>query len=478
MTMSESKLQRRERGCIHRITSGRGLACALAFAWAPPAFVSLSLVSPSAVPLMFVAMSASIATAADASPDAQASDPVVLGWMVGTPPPPERQIRWQDGSYYRFPQLRWSFSHWRELAPTRAVSRGGGAVAPLPRAPRDDLDAVSFVPLGADRPMSWAESLAANYTDGIVVLHRGRIVYERYFGALAPEGQHLAMSVTKSFVGALAAMLVAEGTLDPDAPVARYVPELAGSGFGDATVEQVADMTTAIDFVENYAEPGSTFLDYARASGLMSRPPGDAAPASTADFLRTVGRQGSHGEAFRYRSPNTDVLAWILARATGEPIDALLQQRLWSRLGAEADACFSLDASGVPAAAGGLNLRLRDLARFGEVMRLDGRLDGRQVLPAAAVAAIRRGGSPAKFAGAGYPTLPGWSYRYQWWVSHDPHGVFMARGIHGQAIYVDPKAEMVIARFASHPLAGNVLLDPTSLPAYRAIAEHLLKSSR
>ena len=72
--------------------------------------------------------------------------------------------------------------------------------------------------------------------------------------------------------------------------------------------------------------------------------------------------------------------------------------------------------------------------------------------------------------GAERPNLPGWSYRYQWWVSHDPHGVFMARGVHGQAIYVDPKAEMVIARFASHPLAGNVLLDPTSLPAYRAVA--------
>ena len=71
--------------------------------------------------------------------------------------------------------------------------------------------------------------------------------------------------------------------------------------------------------------------------------------------------------------------------------------------------------------------------------------------------------------------LPGWSYHQQWWISHDDHGVFMARGIHGQAIYVDPKAEMVIARFASHPLAGNVNLDPTSLPAYRAIAEHLMQ---
>jgi CubicO group peptidase (beta-lactamase class C family) len=94
------------------------------------------------------------------------------------------------------------------------------------------------------------------------------------------------------------------------------------------------------------------------------------------------------------------------------------------------------------------------------------------------VAAIRRGGSAAKFAATrvGYPLLPGWSYRSQWWISHDAHGVFMARGIHGQAIYVDPKAEMVIARFASHPLASNRLLDPTSLPAYRAIAEHLLRA--
>jgi CubicO group peptidase (beta-lactamase class C family) len=71
--------------------------------------------------------------------------------------------------------------------------------------------------------------------------------------------------------------------------------------------------------------------------------------------------------------------------------------------------------------------------------------------------------------------LSGWSYKNQWWVSHDDHGVFMARGIHGQAVYIDPAAEMVIVRFASHPLAGNTNLDPTSLPAYRAIADHLLR---
>jgi CubicO group peptidase (beta-lactamase class C family) len=110
------------------------------------------------------------------------------------------------------------------------------------------------------------------------------------------------------------------------------------------------------------------------------------------------------------------------------------------------------------------------------LIRCDGRIGDSQVLPAAAIAQIRSGGSREAFAKSTYVHLQGWSYRNQWWVSHDDHGAFMARGIHGQAIYIDPKAEMVIARFASHPLASNTNLDPMSLPAYRAIAEHLLKA--
>jgi CubicO group peptidase (beta-lactamase class C family) len=133
-----------------------------------------------------------------------------------------------------------------------------------------------------------------------------------------------------------------------------------------------------------------------------------------------------------------------------------------------------VDGSGVPLIGGGLNGRLRDFARFGELMRRGGRFNGRQIVPAAVINDIRRGGSREAFVAGDYPTLPGWSYHDFWWISHDDHGVYMARGIHGQAIYVDPKAEMVIARFASHPLAGNVNLDPISLPAYRAVAEHLM----
>jgi hypothetical protein len=407
-------------------------------------------------------------------PDAAQSDPVALGWMQGSPPPPDKTIRVADGSFFKFPQQRWSLSHWRELFPTRNVSRGTGPVAPLPAGKPADLDGLTFKPIGSDQTMTWAESLGANYTDGIVVLHRGHVVYEKYFPILPADRQHIAFSVTKSFVGTLAAMLVAEGRLDPGATVTKYIPELADSAFGDATVQQVLDMTTALDYSEDYADPNSSFVPYARAAGMLPSPPGYTGAATIYDFLKSIRKNGDHGKEFHYRSPNTDVLGWLIWRVTGQPADVVLEEKIWSRLGAEGDAYMALDRSGAPLAAGGLNTRLRDLARFGETIRLGGRWNGQQVVPAAVIEDIRRGASREAFAFGGYRTLPGWSYHNQWWVSHDDHGAFMARGIHGQAIYIDPKAEMVIARYASHPKAGNANLDPTSLPAYRAAAEYLL----
>ncbi len=208
-----------------------------------------------AAALLALSASSALRAAQAEALDAESSDPVRLGWMVGAPPPPERQLRFDNGSYFQFPALRWSVAHFRQLMPTLNISRGLGAPVPLARALRADLDAVQFVPLGGASPMTWAQSLAANYTDGIVVLHQGRIVYERYFGALNESGQHAAMSVTRSVTGTLGAMLVAEGRLDENRRVSDYVPELASSAFGDATVRQVLDMTTGLQYSEDYADP-------------------------------------------------------------------------------------------------------------------------------------------------------------------------------------------------------------------------------
>ncbi|WP_390887812.1 serine hydrolase domain-containing protein [Comamonas antarctica] len=398
--------------------------------------------------------------------------------MVGAPPPPERQLRFDDGSYFQFPALRWSVAHFRQLMPTLNISRGLGAPVPLARALRADLDAVQFTPLGGAAPMTWAQSLAANYTDGIVVLHKGRIVYERYFGALDERGQHAAMSVTKSVTGTLGAMLVAEGRLDENRRVSDYVPELASSAFGDATVRQVLDMTTGLQYSEDYADPKAEVWAFSQAGSPLPKPKDYAGPRSYHEYLQTVRPEGEHGAAFAYKTVNSDALGWIIARATGRNVAELLSERIWSRIGAEQDAYITVDSTGTPFAGGGLNTGLRDLARFGELLRNHGRFQGQQIIARAVVDDIRRGGDRAAFARAGYALLPGWSYRNMWWVTHQADGAFMARGVHGQRIYVNPEAAVVIVRYASHPVASNSANDPVTLPAFDAIARHLLTTLR
>ena len=412
---------------------------------------------------------------APAFPDARATDPGALGWMKGSPPPADRLVLFADGSFYRFPQTRWAFSHMRELVPTVTVSRGQGPVSALPRAERTDLDAVTFMPIGQTKPSTWGAAFDANYTDGIVVLHRGRIVYERYAGALTAERPHIAFSVTKSFVATLAGILIAEGRLDERATVARYVPELTPSAFGDATIRQLLDMLTGLDYSEDYTDEKSPVWNLGRATGFLPIPPGYDRPTTAYAYLASLKKDGAHGDRFVYKTPNTDTLGWVLRRVTGQPLGDLLRDRIYSKLGAEHDAYFLVDRAGVEFAGGGLHMSLRDLARFGETMRLDGKFNGQQIVPKAFIDDVRRGGDRQKFSGAGYKTLPGGSYHSMWWVLHNEHGAYSARGIHGQAIYVDPAAEMVIARLASHPLGGNVNMDPMSLPAYDAVARHLMK---
>jgi CubicO group peptidase (beta-lactamase class C family) len=424
--------------------------------------------------LLLLAAAAWLTTAAMAQaapPTAAATDPVAMGWMQGTPPPPERSIRVADGSHYAFPQWRWSFSRWQQLFPTVAL-RTAGTPSPLPRALVEGLDQVTFVPTGANALMRWGDAFDANFMDGVIVLHRGRVVHERYAPILGPDERHIAWSVTKSFVGLLAEALIAEGVLDETRTAASYVPELAGAGHGDATVRQLLDMRTGVAFSEIYGDPASDISRHAIAGGLFLPPPGAPAPGGFLDFLTTLPRAGPHGGAMVYRTADTDALAWVIARAAGRPVATLLEERFWTPMGMAQEGLLVVDAVGTPFFGGGLNLALEDLARFGEMVRRGGDWNGRRIVPEAAIASIRGGGDRAAFP-ASHPTLKGWSYRSQWWVSHDANGTFMGRGVHGQHLWIDPTAEVVIARFGSHPSAGNTAFDAISLPAYRAIADHL-----
>ncbi|MFH6937135.1 serine hydrolase domain-containing protein [Flavobacterium sp. FlaQc-30] len=424
--------------------------------------------------LMFFCMGISTAQEKTKYLDALQSDPARMGWMIGSPPPADRIPRFDDGSFFQFPALRWSVAHMRQFMPTVNVSRGLGASIPITTNFDRDIDKVKFVPLGETKQMTWEESLEKVYADGVIVMHHGKIVYEKYFGALTIDGQHAAMSVTKSFTGTLGIILAKEGLIDTEKMVSYYIPELKNSAFGDATVRQVMDMTTALQFSEDYADPNAEIWKFSAAGNPLPKPKDYDGPRTYYEYLPTVKKNGIHGDAFGYKTVNSDVLGWIIARVTGKSVAEVLSERIWRKIGAEQDGYFSVDAIGTPFAGGGFNLGLRDMARFGQLILNDGKVGQEQIIPKTAIDDIKKGGDKKAFEKAGYSLLKGWSYRNMWWITNNDHGAFCARGVHGQVIYVDPKADMVIVRFASNPIAGNTANDPYSLPAYDAVAKYLL----
>ncbi len=406
---------------------------------------------------------------------AEESNPHALQWMIGSPPPAEKLIKQPQSDYFSFPKLRWTVCHIRELLPTKQVNRGIGAPIPFHYALDKNIDSVTFKTLDNNQAMTWQESLSSNYTDAILILHKGKIVYEAYPGCLDETGKHAAMSMTKSLVGLLAEILIAEGRLNETAKVSTIIPELEHSAFGSATVRQVMDMTTALEYSEDYSDPKADIWIYSASASPLPKDKDYTGPDGYFEYLQTVQKNGNHGENFAYKTINTDALGWIISRVTEQSLTDLLSEKIWKKVGAEQDAYMTVDGKGTPFAGGGLSAGLRDLGRIGQLMLNGGTLNGVQLFPNSVTKSIQGGGDKDAFSNAGYATLEGGSYRSMWWVLHNDHNAYAARGVHGQTVYIDPTAQMVIVRFASFPQAKNSYIDPTSLPAYQAVAEYLLK---
>ena len=427
-----------------------------------------------------LASGATQVTAQQTPLSAQESDPNVMGWMQGFPPPADKLITQPDSNYFSFPKLRWSVCHLREFLPTEEISRGIGAPVPLDYPSpsefadlRSEIDALTFKPQNSDEEMTWEESLYVNYTDGMLILHKGEVVYERYFGCLEEDGKHAIMSMTKSITGLLGEILVAEGVLDDTLLVRDVIPEIGDSAFANATVRQVMDMTTGVQYSENYSDPNADIWVYSRAASPLPKPADYEGPDGYWEYLQQVKPEGNHGDEFHYKTINSDMLGWMISRVTGKAVTDLASERLWRRMGTEQDAYQTVDGKGVPFAGGGVTAGLRDLGRLGQLMLNGGEINGERLFPAEVVEKISAGGDRSKF-GDGFPTFGPGSYTSQWWVLHNEHGAYAARGVHGQTIYVDPTAEMVLVRLASFPRAQNGFIDPTSLPAYQAVAEYLM----
>ncbi|MEM8985316.1 MAG: serine hydrolase [Pseudomonadota bacterium] len=347
----------------------------------------------------------------------------------------------------------------------------GDAVYELPENFHDDALPLEYEYEGETKNLK--DFLKNTQATGVAVLHKGKLVYEMYDRGNTRESRCLLMSVSKSMASFLIGVAYEAGDIESlNDQVIKYVPSLKGSAYDGATVQDVLEMSSGARWDEDYSRIDSDIVQSIIASKTGSL---DA-------FTASVPREFEPGTYNRYSSIDTHALGMILRGATGKPYRDYFEEKLWSRLGAEDDMYLQIDAVGEPIAYGGVNARLRDMVRFGKLY-LDGGVNhkGERLVSENWIKTSTTPDSPRLAPGANNPQSSNrYGYKYQWWTPHHPDGEdFMALGIYGQFIYVNPARDVVIARTSAYQdftVDGGYMLYET-IVAFQQVARYLSPDS-
>ncbi|UTM46315.1 serine hydrolase domain-containing protein [Glutamicibacter mysorens] len=378
---------------------------------------------------------------------------------------------------WQYPQnIKRSFQNIARIHPTVKVSRGDGPIVRLHLA-EEKLGKLEVAKASITDPALTVRGVMhATNTDAVLVMHNGRILWEKYYNTMTSLTDHLLMSVSKTLVGSLAGALVDAGKLDTEQTVTTYVPALERSGYAGARVRDLLDMRSGIRFSEEYLDPQAEVRQLEEAIGWAPQR-GGIGPIGMYEFLLTLEAKGPHGSVFEYRSCETDALGWVLEAAGGAPMQELLSDYVWSKLGAQQDLVMGVDQFGTGMFDGGFNACLRDLARFGHLYVNGGRaLTGKQVLSEEWIADTFIDDPALVQAFAQSPgdnMMPGGHYRNQIWFPNPATGAAVALGIHGQMIYMDPATKLVAVKLSSWPLPQDASKLFPTIRAFEAISAHL-----
>jgi CubicO group peptidase (beta-lactamase class C family) len=350
---------------------------------------------------------------------------------------------------------------------TRRVPRSG-AVSTL-RPASGTLD-VRYVYDGAERGLD--EFVTRTDTTGLLVLHDGAILHEEYYRGADETSRFLSMSVAKSFVSTLVGIALGDGLIaSVEDTVTQYLPELRGTGYDGVSIEHVLQMSSGVDFSEEYTDAESDvfklFAPIRDGTGRLN------------EVAASFGRAREPGAEFYYASNDTQILGMLIARVTGRTLSQFMAERLWGPLGAESDALWMVDSEGddgVEMAFGGLNVTLRDYGRFGLMMAYGGRWNGAQLLPVGWVEMATVPRAPQVQYGKLYPGSK-MGYGYQWWCFPGAGGAFTGEGIFGQLLMVDPVLDLVVVKTSVWPVAWDVAKEDESFAFFDAVRE-LVRSRR
>ncbi|HET6533759.1 MAG TPA: serine hydrolase [Actinoplanes sp.] len=383
---------------------------------------------------------------------------------VRTAEPPSWWER-QSDLVMRRPFNEWTFTHMNWLMPTDRVARGP-VTRPLPVDPvRLDLS-YRF----GDHDYSLADLHRRTYTTAFVVVHQGRIVQELYPGAFAgPRTRMQLFSLSKSVTSILVGIALAEGAIGSvKDQVTDYRPDFRGTAYDGTTLSELLDMSSGVGEQEVWDAPDSVIRRFERA--VLTG--GDVAA-----IVRSAPRTAPAGRRFNYSTLDAQLLGWVLEAATGRPLAEYAADRLWAPIGAERDAYYGLTRSEPRTAvgAGAFNATARDLARVGLLMAEGGLAGARPVVPADWVRRSRGTDKPHLAVGALGPSgYDHYGYANQWWTLGERcFHAFTGLGVHGQYLFVDPAAGVVIVKCSAWPTEDDEARDRETITALRRIADHL-----
>ena len=314
--------------------------------------------------------------------------------------------------------------------------------------------------------------LKEQYTTGMIVIKDNKIAFEKYWLGNDEKSIVISWSVAKSMVSALIGIAVDEGFIrDIFDPVSDYVPILKGTGYDNVPIKHVLQMSSGINFDENYGDFNS---DINRLGRLL------ALNTSIDEFVASLKNNRKPGTFNQYVSMDTQVLSMVLREVTRKTVSEYMEEKLWKKIGTESDGYWLIDNRGVEIVFGCFNAVLRDYARFGLLYLDDGKYNGKKVIPSEWVKASVTPDAPHLQPGDNPFSYWVLGYGYQWWIPQNPEGDFLAVGAAGQYIYVHPAHRLVIAKTSAY---GDYKIDGKekvlqTIKMFRAIVKSLANKEK
>jgi hypothetical protein len=388
--------------------------------------------------------------------------------MQEFPPPAALQVTLAN--WRKPPFNKWAFQHVCEIVPSAEIPNDRENIRELPTAWHDFAD---FSIQGETEVSGLDSFLRATDTDGFLVMRQGKVIHESYYNGMERYTPHILMSVSKSVLGLIVGILVGGGKLDLNTPVTSLIPEVEKTAYAGATLRDLIDMRVGVFFDEDYLASAGPIIEYRKAQGWDPPAPGEKPSDLRHFFGLLTQRDASHNERFHYVSPNTDLMGWLIERATGVRYADLVSELLWRPMGAERSAYITLDRLGAPRCAGGFCASARDLARLGLLLSEGGRYGGKQIVPSSWIEDLFTKGDPRAWdAGDFVKYFPQMNvhYRSKWYVLRGDAPMAFGVGVFGQNLFIDPKNEIVIAKFSSQALPMDekrILLTMRGIDAIR-----------